>query len=486
MKRLALYLTVFVLLSLSIRSQNLQAYLSYSVFNTPDQSSYIETYLTVNGSSINYEKLADGSYQGTIDVQILFKMGDSIVNYAKYDLSGPIISDTLKNKINMLDVQRYALPNGEYNIEISLSDKNSEQKPTISYDTFTIDFLENKMDFSDIELLSSYSKSDKKGILERNGYELIPYVFNYYPQSVNVLSFYAELYNSKKELSEDPFLLNYYIRPFEVDKKLDQYFLRKRVNPEQVNVLLSKFDIGELPSGNYLLVLEARSRSNELLTSKEIFFQRYNPSTQFNLNNLLVLNTQNTFVEKIKSRDTLETYIKYLMPISTDIERRYAENQLKTADIEELRKYFLSFWMERDKLYPEMAWNDYLLRVKQANHNFKSVSLEGYQTDRGRVYLQYGQPNVISEQYFEPAAYPYEIWHYYQLDNQHDKKFVFYTHDLVTGDFQLIHSNAVGELNNYRWETIIYKRTWDPYSIDDAIIPSVWGSNATQTYKQPW
>lgn len=486
MKKFVIYLTVFVLLSLSGRSQNLQAYLSYSVFNTPDHSSYIETYLTVNGSSINYEKLADGSYQGTIEVQILFKIGDSIVNYAKYDLSGPIISDTLKSKVNMLDVQRYALPVGEYNIEISLSDKNSDQKPTVSFDNFTIEFLEDKMDFSEIELLRSYIKSDKKGILEKNGYELIPYVFNYYPQSENVLSFYAELYNSIPELGTEPFLLNYYIRPFEVDKKLDQYILRRRVVPEQVNVLLSKFDISELPSGNYLLVIEARSRTNELLTSKEIFFQRYNPSSQFSLTNLLVLNTQNTFVEKINSRNTLETYIKYLIPISTDIERSYAESQLKTADIEELRKYFLNFWLERDKLDPELAWNDYLLRVKQANKNFKSVSLDGYQTDRGRVYLQYGQPNIISEQYFEPAAYPYEIWHYYQLDKQHDKKFVFYTHDLVTNDFQLIHSNAVGELNNYRWETIIYKRTWDPYSIDDAIIPSAWGSKATQTYKQPW
>lgn len=486
MKRLTFFLIVFTLFSLSGTSKNLQAYLSYSVFTTPDHSSYIETYLTVNGNSINYAKLPDGKYQGTIDIKILFKIGDSIVNYAKYDLSGPVIDDTLKDKVNMLDVQRYALPNGEYNIEISLSDKNGDQKPTISYDSFTIDFLEDQMDFSDIELLSSYTKSDKTGILEKNGYELIPYVFNYYPQSANVLSFYAELYNSKTELGESPFLMNYYIRPFEVDKKLDQYILRKRVNPEKVNVLLSKFDIGELPSGNYLLVLEARSRTNELITSKEIFFQRYNPSTQFNLTNLLVLNTQNTFVERMNSRDTLEMYIRYLMPISTDIERKYSENQLKTADIEELRKYFLSFWMERDRLNPEMAWNDYLLRVMQANKNFKSVSLEGYQTDRGRVYLQYGQPNIISEHHFEPAAYPYEIWQYYQLDNQHDKKFVFYTHDNATNDFQLIHSNAVGELNNYRWETIIYKRTWDPHSIDDAIIPSAWGSKATEAYKQPW
>jgi len=33
---------------------------------------------------------------------------------------------------------------------------------------------------------------------------------------------------------------------------------------------------------------------------------------------------------------------------------------------------------------------------------------------------------------------------------------------------------------------LFYRRTWDPNSIDDAIIPSTWGSKATQSYKQPW
>jgi len=485
MKKLTSYIFVFVMLSVTGNSQNMKAYLSYSIFNTPTDEPYIETYLTIDGNSIGYQRLDDGNYQGSINVQMLFKIGDSIVNYAKYELSGPILKDTLARKGNFIDVQRHSLPNGEYNVEITLEDKNSDQTEKSSFGEFTIDFPKDNMTFSDIELLSSYKETNEAGLLEKNGYELTPYIFNYYPQSESKLSFYVELYNSNTELGDDAFLLTSYIRPFETDIKLDLYIHHKRVNPEQVVVILSSFDISELPSGNYLLVVEARSRTNKLLTSKEIYFQRYNPSVKSDLN-LMALNTTNTFVEKIGNRDTLEQYIKYISPISTDIERAYADNQLETATEEELRRYFLYFWVERDKLHPETAWDDYLLRVKQANKNFKSVSLEGYQTDRGRVYLQYGQPNVISEQYFEPAAYPYEIWHYYQLGDQRDKKFVYYTHDLVTNDFQLIHSNAVGELSNYRWETIIYRRTWDPNSIDDAIIPSTWGSKATQTYKQPW
>lgn len=486
MKRNILFITISILFSLSGFSQNLRAYLSYSTFNTPNNEPYIETYLSINGSSIKYIKINDEKYQGAINVQIIFKNGDSIVNFAKYELSSPIITDTLLSNINMLDIQRYMLPVGDYNIEITLSDKNSTNKKITSYDKFTIDFSDDMMAFSGIELLSSYTKANSESTLEKNGFELTPNVTNYYPQSIDVLSFYAELYNSITVLGDAPFLLTSYIRPFEADKKLDQFFHRKRVESKPVVVTLSSFDISELPSGNYLLVLEARNRDNEILASNEIFFQRYNPSAKFSLTNLLTLNTENTFARRISDRDTLAMYIDYLTPISTDIERLYIENQLKEADIEELRRYFLNFWIERDKINPELAWDEYLLLVKQANHNFKSVSNPGYKTDRGRVYLRYGQPNVISEQYFEPAAYPYEIWQYYQLDEQRNKKFVFYTHDLVTNDFLLIHSDAVGELSNYRWETVIYRRTWDPNNLDDAIIPSTWGSKATQTYRQPF
>lgn len=486
MKRITILSLVVLLTSFAAISQNLRAYLSYSVFNTPDNKPYVETYLTINGASINYIALDNGKYQGIVDVQVLFKKGDSIINYAKYDLSSPMIDDTTIIDQNMLDIQRYGLPQGDYDIEISLKDKYSSDEKLSSTDKLSVYFPEEKISFSDIELVSSYEKSEIQNNMTKNGYKITPYVFNYYPQSVNNISFYTELYNTKKILGDDAFLLTYYIRPFETDKKMDKYIFRKRESAKDVVSVLSSFDISEIPSGNYLLVFEARDRNNEPLAINEVFFQRYNPSSHYNINNLLVLNTSNTFVEGIVDRDTLELFVDYLSPISTDIERLFAQGLIESGTDDELRKYLLNFWVERDKINPEVAWSDYLVKVKQANHNFKSVSQKGYKTDRGRVYLQYGQPNVISEQYFEPAAYPYEIWHYYQLNDQSDKKFVFYTHDLATNDFLLIHSNAIGELNNYRWQTIIYRRTWDPNSIDDAIIPSTWGSKATESYRQPW
>ncbi len=61
-----------------------------------------------------------------------------------------------------------------------------------------------------------------------------------------------------------------------------------------------------------------------------------------------------------------------------------------------------------------------------------------------------------------------EIWQYYNLpDGQRNKKFVFYTIDIVTNDFQLVHSDAIGETSNYRWQVEIYKRTYLRLKLSD-------------------
>ncbi|MEZ5195370.1 MAG: GWxTD domain-containing protein [Bacteroidales bacterium] len=77
------------------------------------------------------------------------------------------------------------------------------------------------------------------------------------------------------------------------------------------------------------------------------------------------------------------------------------------------------------------AWETYLEKVNLVNLAYSTQIQKGYDTDRGRTYLKYGEPNAISESYNEPATYPYEIWHYYDLGNgQRNKKFVFYTRDM--------------------------------------------------------
>jgi GWxTD domain-containing protein len=485
MKKIFLLSLISVFINLLAISGPINAYLSYSTFNTPQNQPYIETYLAVNGSSVVQVLGTDSLYQATIEVQLIFRMNDSIVNFDKFELAGPRLKNTDSGNFNYINVERYALPNGIYELELSIKDKNSPDSATVNYAAFTMDFHADSLCFSDIELLQKFEKDETQGKLVKNGYQLVPLVFNYYPEDISVLSFYAELYNSNTTFGTEKFLLTYYIRPFEISNKLEAYYSIKKASPLSVNVMLNSIDISKLASGNYLLVIEARNRNNELMATKEIYFQRYNSRTNNYVINIESIDAKDSFVSAFMSRDTLVQYIEYLYPVSTQAEKAFVTAFIKSSDLETLRNYFLGFWVQRNSSDPEGAWRDYKARVEQANFNFSTVSVPGYRSDRGRIYLQYGQPNTISESYSEPAAYPYTIWHYYSMGGQRDVVFVFYTHEVATNDFQLIHSTAVGELQNYAWQRTIFQRTWGFHSVDDAIVPSSWGSNVDTYYLYP-
>jgi GWxTD domain-containing protein len=203
------------------------------------------------------------------------------------------------------------------------------------------------------------------------------------------------------------------------------------------------------------------------------------------MNDLANMNITNTFVDKIPDGDTLVDFLKSLEPISSEAERDYMFNLVKTTNYIMMKRFFYNFWLTRNYGDPEDAWMQYHYEVRKVNASYETPTKRGYASDRGRVYLKYGPPNHMTESYNEAAAYPYEIWHYYTLGKQRDKRFVFATKDMVTNDFRLIHSDALGELANYRWQLEIYRRNWIPSSIDQTEPPETWGNDASKLYRQP-
>lgn len=473
------------------KEKSLNSYISYATFNMPGEGStpYVETYITIDKGSLVYVKNDNGQYNATVNVTILFKQGESVKNYGKYSLSSPSVTDTTGVNGFFMDIQRYSLANGSYTLEVLLEDENNKgDKPFKVEDMLTMDFPD-KLCFSSILGLESYSKATTESNTSKNGYDLIPMIMPFYPETMNKLTFYAEIYNSSKQLGADEkYLLNTYICAFENGTKLNNFFFTKRMNTKDIDVIINNIDITSLPSGNYYLVLEARDRNNEIIGLNRYFFQRSNPYYQVDNTALATVDTDNVFSGKINNLDTIREYIRTLSPISTLVEKDYANELIKTDDILTMQQFFYTFWASRNRLDPKQGWLDYYAQVQRVNASFKTVHGKGYDSDRGIVFLKYGAPDRIVQSYNEPGAYPYEIWHYYTLGSQRNKKFVFMTLDIATNDFKLIHSDAVGEINNFRWTTEIYQRTYgtyNDYGVDDAANPDSYGDRAKDYYDLP-
>ncbi len=483
---LLLVFAMFVMAASNADARNLWAFLSYTTFNSPE-GPYVETYLSVAANSVKFVKKDNGKFQATVNILMTFKHAQEIKAFKKYELTSTEIEDTLKTDFQFIDQQRFALQNGVYDFEIQLSDKNKSAAAMPFSQAVTVDFPADKPAFSGIELVKSYTKSSAPTTLTKSGYELVPYAFTFLPESETKMIFYCELYNVGKSVGQDQkFLVSYYVESFESNLKLNTYSKVKKETAREVNVILTEMAVENLPTGNYNLVIEARNQQNDLVASKKMFFQRMNPKAQVSLSDLGATEIGNTFAEKITNADTLREDINSMYPVANGLEKAFIRESVKKADIKTLQQFLYSFWVSRDEKNPELAWNFYKGQIIKVQANFGTPVKKGYQTDRGRVYLQYGPPNTRSVQSMEPSNYPYEIWQYYTLNNnQRNKKFVFYSPDRVTSDFLLLHSDATGEIMNTRWKIDLRNRIYETRDLQETQVINAWGDMQTDYWELP-
>jgi len=454
MKKCLLVLVLFCLFTNTFAQKGaLRAYLSHAAFFSPEQGPYLETYLSILGKSIEFVKNENGKFQGTVKVTMLFKQNDSIKEFRKYELHTAVIDDTSHINFIVFDQQRIALQSGKYDLELELADKNRDLPAFNAKDVAVLDFDTKKIGISDIELVESFTEATESSKMAKSGYDFIPYQDYFYPQSISKTTYYAEIYNTANILgAETQFVVASSIQSVETGKPVDNFFRIKRETTNHVNVIFNEFDISTLPTGNYNLVISVRDRDNKEITSQSIFFQRSNPGVKYNTTSLEKIAIANTFVAKLTQIDSLREFIRMCWPIAGANEKLFINYNLLKGDVLTLQQFFLEFWLQRNQADPEGAWLKYYATVQGVNAEFSSTNKKGYETDRGRVYLQYGAPNQRVIEPYTAGTLPYEIWQYYQFGKQTDLKFVFYTRDRSINDFELAHSNAIGEISNVNWQ----------------------------------
>jgi len=211
-------------------------YFNYGVFATNSSKPYLETYLTFSGNTVKYLK-SNAGYQASVNISWKILKGSEIVKTSSYNLMSPKVNDTL-NFPSFIDNQRFALENGNYTLELAVSDNAHPDQKTYHSQPIVISIKrEKKVYSSDIQILESFSKSTTPSILTKNGYDLIPYNINYYPKSQNTIKFYFETYNLDTVLRQGKkFVYNYHIEIMKIRKhKMDSLVFKNKL---QVKLIL--------------------------------------------------------------------------------------------------------------------------------------------------------------------------------------------------------------------------------------------------------
>jgi GWxTD domain-containing protein len=457
MKKIIIFL--FMILSAwQSMSSDLQVYYYYSPFYNTEVGNYIETYTTVVGNSAVFKKNENGKYQAVVEVTMLFNQEGTVKEFRKFNLKSPEITDTL-SKPNFIDLQRINLKEGNYNFELKIKDLQSlSSKEYVFHDIIIISHKTDEVVISGVEFLEKYTPTQQENVLSRNGYDMVPYVADFYPSSLKKFTFYFEIYNTKTVLGADKdFLLKYYIENKNLKMPMNNFALAKKQKSKDLFPILGEFSIEGLESGNYNFVIEVVNNENKIIATKKTFFQRSNPINEVEINNIQDEEIQQSFIGVCTNPDSLVEYIRCLYPIWNAVEGGQAENVINADSIIYLQKFIYGFWAKRNLSNPKGEWEKYKAKVDYVNHKYGMQIKKGYQTDMGRVYLQYGAPNNIQSEPFSGETYPYEIWHYWWASySMKDVKFVFLNSGSTGKEYLLIHSTAKGEFYEDLWYMKLY------------------------------
>ena len=146
-----------------------------------------------------------------------------------------------------------------------------------------------------------------------------------------------------------------------------------------------------------------------------------------------------------------------IYPISTKLEEDAINAFLKRPEETYMRYFVYNFWQSRNEKDPQKPWDEYTKRIREVNKLFGTGAVNGYETDRGIIWLKYGKPNERILVQNEQGVLPYEIWQYNAPGKQSSPgAFLFYRPGFMVSDYRLLHSTVNGEIRNLNWRTVLY------------------------------
>jgi len=134
-----------------------------------------------------------------------------------------------------------------------------------------------------------------------------------------------------------------------------------------------------------------------------------------------------------------EDFGKMLTQVSY-VARRGDLDELESASEDEREAAWERFWKKYDPS-PDTEVNEFreefLRRLGYANTRFRTI-LEGWQTDMGRIYIQYGEPDDVESQPSGAQPYALEVWYYY---GEHTRYLFMDRHGF--GDYVLVETSRI-------------------------------------------
>jgi GWxTD domain-containing protein len=118
-------------------------------------------------------------------------------------------------------------------------------------------------------------------------------------------------------------------------------------------------------------------------------------------------------------------------------QEREAFQRLQTD--QERERFVAQFWLRRDPT-PGTVTNEFkeehYRRIGYANQHFAAASLEGWESDRGHIYIVYGPPDELESHPAAASSPAYQEWLYHHIDGVGDKVIIRFDDPNGLGEYR--------------------------------------------------
>jgi GWxTD domain-containing protein len=410
-----------------------------------NEKQYVEVYYSIPQKTLLYTT-ADGTMTAEAVLSLFVTKGDSVVVGQRWRVPHTR-QDTaaIQNGINLIGVAGVELEAGDYRITVIGQDMHDLTRVDSVRMQCSILPLADGMVISDLELASVIRQGEKGGPFYKNTLDVVPNVTGIFDES-QMCYLYGEAYN----LLEGNDSSDYTQRLLVIDAVGREVISKERVRKRSAEstVIVESIPASKLKMGTYTIVLSFLGKSGSPLvsSSKKIFV--YNPTS--GIDSSLVAAAPTAFIDDYAglSEEALDLEFDQAR---YEVNSREKDQYKKFVGREAKARFLAEFWAHKPLGFKE----EYFRRVVYTNENFRSLGRKGYNTDRGRVYIFYGQPDDIERHPNEAEARPHELWTYNSL--QGGVFFVFVQRSQGS-DYQLVHSTHRNEIHDDNWERQIIVR----------------------------
>jgi GWxTD domain-containing protein len=389
-----------------------------AVFNSATPGKVrLEVYYQIYNAALNFYKQR-GEYVADYEISVsVYGKNDILEDSFSHSKRVKVLTDEkAKSKFDYRTSQAvFDLEPGKYKVVVVLTDPNSAETQDRDFKVKLKLQNEKNPRLSDIQLVQAASPlGEKPTRFDKGEYTLVPSVSHKYGTTDALkLLFYLEIYQGQSE--SDSILvetkLRHETRGMLYRDSLTSWFA------DGVIKQFREISMDDLRPGEFRLDVTLKGKRDREVDSQTKYFE-------------LVWSEQSLLSYDYKS------VVSQLSLISLPGEIQ----ELKKHETYEARlAAFNAFWEGRDPTpgTPENETkNEFYHRVNIANQNFPYLRTPGWKTDRGRVYIVYGEPDQVEDHPFDLNQLPHQEWHYYR--DARYRRFVFID-ETGDGDFRLIY-----------------------------------------------